>query len=295
VHSCLAGIQPQIVGPPRVVRRRSLGGDGRGLAFAWGSFKQSWLLWRRDVGITGPPAPPSVSFARHRTTAAVVPCHREPPSDELLDALMAHVAKVVVVDDGMAAESASRLVELAAERPEVEVIRLPANRGKGHALGAGIARAAAVADEVLTFDADGQHPAAAVPSFLAAEGDLVIGNRTDRGAMPWVRRIANSVSNRLLSRATRAPIPDGQCGMRLLRERALAIPFPGGRYEAETRHLKACLREGLKVTWVAIPTIYGSERSAFRPIRDSARVLIGIFAWSIPVLEKRSKRSQPVP
>jgi glycosyltransferase involved in cell wall biosynthesis len=236
-----------------------------------------------------------VSYARHGTTVAVVPCHRKSLSEELLEALQEHVAKVVIVDDGMAAEAASRLDELAATRPDVEVVRLPANRGKGHALAAGIARAAAVADAVLTFDADGQHPAAAVPTFLATVGDLVIGDRTDRGAMPWVRRVANQVSNRLLSRATRAAIPDGQCGMRLLRERALAIQFPGGRYEAETRHLKACLRAGLKVTWVSIPTIYGSERSAFRPIRDSARVLIGIFAWSIPVVERRSKRSQPVP
>ena len=228
-------------------------------------------------------------------TFAVVPCHRTPPSAELLDGLQAHVARIVVVDDGMAAEAALHLAELAAARRYVEVIRLPANHGKGHALAAGIARAAAVADAVLTFDADGQHPAAAVPSFLAAEGDLLIGHRTDGDAMPWVRRVANSVSNRLLSRATRAPIPDGQCGMRLLRGRALTIPFPGGRYEAETRHLKACLQAGLKVTWVSIPTIYRNERSAFRPIRDSARVLIGIFAWSVPVLERRSKRSQPVP
>jgi glycosyltransferase involved in cell wall biosynthesis len=241
------------------------------------------------------PASSYVGFVKHGTTVAVVPCHRESPSDELLDALQEHVAKIVVVDDGMAADAASRLAQLAVARPDVEVIRLPANRGKGHALAAGIARAAAVADAVLTFDADGQHPAAAVPSFLAAEGDLVIGDRTDRGAMPWVRRVANQVSNRLLSRATRAAIPDSQCGMRLLRERALAIHFPVGRYEAETRHLKACLRAGLKVTWVSIPTIYGSERSAFLPIRDSARVLIGIFAWNIPVVETRSKRSQPVP
>ena len=236
-----------------------------------------------------------MSFTTHGTTVAVVPCHRTPPSDELLDALRAHVARVAIVDDGMPCGAASRLTELVAARSDVELIRFPANRGKGHALAAGIDRAAAVADAILTFDADGQHPAAAVASFLAAEGDLVIGNRHDRNAMPWVRRVANGASNRLLSRATGLPVPDGQCGMRLLRERALVTRFPGGRYEAETRHLKACLRAGLQVTWVPIPTIYGSERSAFRPIRDSARVLSGIFAWSIPVLETRSKRSHPMP
>jgi hypothetical protein len=68
-------------------------------------------------------------------------------------------------------------------------------------------------------------------------------------------------------------VRDTQCGMRLLRGRALTyVQFPGGGFEAETRHLKRCIRAGICVQWVPIPAIYEGAPSSFRPIRDVARV-----------------------
>lgn len=62
--------------------------------------------------------------------------------------------------------------------------------------------------------------------------------------------------------------------MRLLRGRALhEVPFPGGRFESETAHLKRCLRAGVQVVWVPIPTIYEGQPSSFRPVRDALRIL----------------------
>jgi glycosyltransferase involved in cell wall biosynthesis len=202
---------------------------------------------------------------------------------------------VLVVDDGMPPDAAARLGAVAAGRPDVDVLRLEANRGKGHAIAAGIARLAPVADAVLVLDADGQHPVAAVPDFLAADGDLVIGDRSDRRATPFVRRVANAITNALLSRTTGTRMRDSQCGMRLLRSRALAVPFPGGRYEAETRHLKSCVRAGLNVAWVPIPTIYGAERSSFRRVRDSLLVLAAVFSSTTPAAQSASQTTQPVP
>ena len=69
-------------------------------------------------------------------------------------------------------------------------------------------------------------------------------------------------------------IRDTQCGMRLLRGRALhEVEFPHGGYEAETVHLRRCLAAGVEVAWVPIPAISGDERSSFRPVRDGVRVL----------------------
>jgi hypothetical protein len=65
--------------------------------------------------------------------------------------------------------------------------------------------------------------------------------------------------------------------MRLMRGRALDLPLPGDGYEAESGQLKAALVDGLEVAWVPIPAIYGSERSSFRPIQDSARVLAALI------------------
>jgi hypothetical protein len=132
---------------------------------------------------------------------------------------------------------------------------------------------------VLVIDADGQHPPAAIPGFLAAgrTAELVIGDRFgDLRGMPRQRRLANRTSRRLLELATGRQVRDTQNGMRLLRGRALELLPPAGGYEAETRHLKLALREGVPVGWVPMPAIYAGERSSFRALRDSAKVV-----WAI--------------
>jgi glycosyltransferase involved in cell wall biosynthesis len=204
----------------------------------------------------------------------------QPPGRALLERLVAHVGDLLVVDDGMPAGAAAELDELA---PAVgaRVLRLPDNAGKGHALAAGIRHLLVSAEPpaaVLVVDADGQHDPALAPRFIAAArgADLVIGDRfADRAAMPPVRRAANTITSRILALALGAPMRDTQCGMRLLRGRALAeVPFPPGGYEAETRHLKDCVRAGVPVAWVPIPAVYEGQPSSFRPLIDSARVLI---------------------
>ena len=209
--------------------------------------------------------------------AAIVPAHRDPPARRLVVELRAVVDEIVLVDDGMPPDRAAELARLAAETGSA-LVRLPRNLGKGHAVAA--ARRVLLSLEpppqaVAVVDADGQHPVAALPALLAAPAELVVGDRSgDWRAMPWERRLMNRVSSRLLGVVTRRHVPDSQCGLRVLRGRALhAVDFPGGRYESETRHLKCCLRQGVEVAWVPIPTVYTGQLSSFRSVRDSARVL----------------------
>lgn len=212
--------------------------------------------------------------------AALVPCHREPPARDLLERIAAQVGRVLVIDDGMPAQQGLALDRLASALG-VETLHLHASRGKGHAIAAGI-RATLVAPTrspgVLVIDADGQHPPEAIPAFLAASAaaELIVGNRLADGgrSMPLVRHLANRISSRLVSLTTRSSVPDSQCGMRLLRGRALRlVQFPGGRMDSETRHLKDCLRAGVPVAWVSIPAIYEGQPSSFRPVFDSIAVL----------------------
>lgn len=212
------------------------------------------------------------------TVTAVMPCHAAPPDPGLLDRLTERVGAVVLVGDGMPRDGARRLDALAGARG-LRTTHLPRRSGKGHALVAGLAAARAVpgTEAVLTIDADGQHPPEAIPRFLAvSEGaELLIGDRFgDPGAVPLVRRLANRTASATVTARTGVRVPDSQCGMRLLRGRALhAVPFPPGHMEAETRHLIACLRAGVPVAWVRIPAIYEGAPSAFRPVRDSAAVM----------------------
>jgi glycosyltransferase involved in cell wall biosynthesis len=212
---------------------------------------------------------------------AVMPSHGEVPERSLVEETLRHVAGLVVVDDGSPPGVARALDELAADLG-APLVRLSERRGKGAALRAGlraVRELAPDAEAVLTIDADGQHPASAIPAFLAAgaSAELVIGDRfDDLRAMPWERRLANRTSRRLLELTTGRTVRDTQCGMRLLRGRALELALAGDGYEAETRHLKAALERGLDVTWVAIPAIYGDETSSFRALRDSLRVLAAL-------------------
>jgi hypothetical protein len=233
--------------------------------------------------------------------AAVVPCHRDPPDAALLGALRAAVGAVLVVDDGMPAPAA-RLLAARAPACGCDVVTLPRNRGKGHALAAAIeallARPAPP-EAVIVLDGDGQHPPASVPAFLAASAgaDLVVGDRFgDLGPMPPVRRLANRSASALVAAVTGARVRDSQCGMRLLRGRALhEVRVPPGGFESETRHLAECLRAGVRVAWVPIPTRYGDEVSSFRPLRDSARVVAAALAAVGPAASGRTARAEAQP
>jgi glycosyltransferase involved in cell wall biosynthesis len=202
---------------------------------------------------------------------AVVPCHSRAPSPALLDAIAAHVSDVLVVDDGLPGSERARLDGAA-------VLWLGGNHGKGTAVARGAAAALADGfDAVLVIDGDGQHPPSAIPAFVAAgEGpaELVIGDRFgDLRGIPLERRLANVAAAAGMTVAARRRVRDTQCGMRLIRGRALVeVPPPEGGFEAETAHLKRCLRARVPVAWVPIPAIYEGEPSAFRPLRDGARI-----------------------
>jgi membrane-associated phospholipid phosphatase/MFS family permease len=223
------------------------------------------------------PAPASLSVT------AVVPCHIPDALESVVAGLRPHVADVVVVADGIPPGSEAVLKRIAAA-PGVELVRLPDNAGKGDAVAAGAQAVLARAerpDALIVVDADGQHPPDRVPAFAAAgaTADLVIGDRSsDRAGMPWTRRVTNSVSSALLALRLRRRVPDSQCGMRLIRVDALErVPFPSGRYEAETHHLRAIARAGLDVAWVPVPALYDGAESSFRPVRDTVRVLRAIL------------------
>ncbi len=212
---------------------------------------------------------------------AVMPSYDDVPEWSLIQELLGHVHGLTIVDDGSNPRVAGELQRIATQSG-VELVRHRERRGKGAALRTGIAAALKRSprpEALVLIDADGQHGPAALPAFVAAgsTAELVIGDRfADLAAMPWQRRLANLVSQRVLELATGRPVRDTQSGMRLLRGRALDLPLPGDGYEAESRQLKAALVDGLDVAWVPIQAIYGGERSSFRPIRDSARVLAAL-------------------
>jgi glycosyltransferase involved in cell wall biosynthesis len=215
-----------------------------------------------------------------RRVAAVIPVFRSSRLEQVVLATLPHVDEVVLVDDGAPAPIAARADALAAAEPRITLLRRAVNGGKGAALADAYAALLArpdPPDAVLSLDSDGQHPPDRIPAFLAAaeHADIVIGDRRGRraGGMPLARRAANAATSTALSVVTRRWVRDSQNGMRLVRTGALRdVPLVSGGFEAETRHLKALIRHGADVGWVALRTIYAGEPSSFRPVRDSLRI-----------------------
>jgi membrane-associated phospholipid phosphatase/predicted MFS family arabinose efflux permease len=225
------------------------------------------LRGRATQTVAGEPLPEDA------TVVGVMPSFNDVPPAALVESTLAHVDRLVLVDDGSDPDVADALDAFAGER--IEIVRLRKRGGKGSAVRAGVEHVRAEADAVLVIDADAQHPAHAIPEFLAAaEGaELVIGDRLDDlRDMPIQRRLANRATRRLFQLRTGTAVRDTQNGMRLIRGRAFDL-LPGGGFEAETRHLRRALEADVAVAWVPIPAIYDENESSFRTGRDSLRVL----------------------
>lgn len=115
-------------------------------------------------------------------------------------AARAQWAPVWVVVDGSTDGSTADLQALAADDPQLRVLVLPENRGKGAAVLAGITQAAAQGfTHALTLDADGQHPVDRIPAFMAASlanpGAMVLGKPVFGPEAPALRVNGRKVSN----------------------------------------------------------------------------------------------------
>lgn len=178
---------------------------------------------------------------------------------------------VLVVDDGSRDATAEVARQFGAQ-----VHSFAGNRGKGHALLAGFELLRDF-DAVVTLDADGQHPPACLPAFVAAAeagADLVLGRREVTPDMPPARRFANRFSSAWCSAIAGQPIADSQCGYRLYRRDVLQrTPVRASRYEVETEMAVRAARLGFKVAHVDIPTVYGDETSHLSPTRDVPRII----------------------
>ena len=107
---------------------------------------------------------------------------------------------VWVVDDGSNDGSTASLQELAASDPGLHLIVLPRNSGKGAAVLTSLEAAAAAGfTHVLTMDADGQHPAALIPDFMAASqaapAAMILGKPVFGPEAPALRVNGRKVSN----------------------------------------------------------------------------------------------------
>ena len=97
----------------------------------------------------------------------LIPCYNHGAMlASVLARLAAYNLPVIIVDDGSDAQTQQQIAAL--DAPQLEILTLPVNQGKGAAVIAGMRKAAAAGySHALQLDADGQHQVEDTPRMLA--------------------------------------------------------------------------------------------------------------------------------
>jgi len=213
----------------------------------------------------------------------------------VIESVLPYTNSIIIVNDG-STDGTRNILE---KFPELRVIHLPVNKGKGNALRTGFKAAVAGGfDRAITIDSDGQHFAEDIPHFferLEQNPDaLIVGARNMTGeSIPGKSSFGYKISNFWFRFETGISLPDTQSGFRLYPVRQLdRLKFFTTKYEFEIEVLVKAAWDGIPVISVPIKVFYaqGKDRvTHFRPLTDFTRVgllhcwlVFLTFTWYFP-------------
>ena len=209
-----------------------------------------------------------------KTVAAVIPAYLEEKHiADVVRRTLKQLDNVLVIDDGSADATS-----VAARNAGAEVIIHPQNLGKGESIKTGLRRwLERNFSYVVVLDSDGQHLPEEIARILgvasSTRAELLIGTRMeDVREMPLVRRLVNRYMSNKISRLCGQPIPDTQCGFRMVHGSLIPDLLGGAeRFDYETEMLILASRKGCRIESVPITTVYSDEVSSIHPVRDTIR------------------------
>lgn len=170
--------------------------------------------------------------------------------------------ELVLVDDGSADGTPELMRSIASSNPEVKVVALPRNRGKGRALAEGVA--ASTGDFVLVSDADLSTPIEEVVKLqaaLEAGADVAVASRALKSSeivvsQPPLRVLMGKVFNLLVQGLWLVPgVWDTQCGFKLMRGGTAHLLFRDLRTDGfawDVDILHRARRQGLRIAEVPV-------------------------------------------
>lgn len=244
------------------------------------------------------------------THLVLIPCYN--PGAKIVQTVRAARAQwtpVWVVVDGSTDESTALLQAEAAQDAGLKIIVQSPNGGKGSAVLHGVTQALAQGyTHALTMDADGQHPAELIPTFMARSiaepGALVLGKPVFDASAPALRVNGRKVSNSWANLETLgAGIGDSLYGFRVYPMRELQAVMQRSRwmrrFDFDPEVAVRLCWEGLKPVNIDAPVKYFSPEeggvSHFKYLRDNVlltwmhtRLFIG-FVLRLPWLLARRR------
>lgn len=205
--------------------------------------------------------------------------------------------EILVVDDGSDDHTAQAVERLAQHAPQIRLIQLSCNMGKGAAVRRGM-QAARGTSQLFT-DADGATPIeelARLESALAIGADLAIGSRALAAQDPhytvqarWHRSVLGTIFNALVRRLGIRHITDTQCGFKLFRRSVARDLFSvtcvdGYAFDLELLYIAR--QRGYRIAEVPVNWT-DQPGSKVRPWRDGFVMLRELMA-----IRKREARGQ---
>lgn len=196
--------------------------------------------------------------------------------------------EVLVVDDGSQDNTAALVEQFQAQHQAIRLIRLPANRGKGHAVRTGMQQARG--EFRLMADADGATPIQELERLEAAihnGADLAIGSRPLAYRDPryqvrvrWHRSASGNLFNWFVQHLGIPGIRDTQCGFKLFRAAVAQDLFSVSHidgYGFDLELLYIAQRRGYRIAEVPINWA-DQPGSKVRVLRDGLRMFCELLA-----------------
>jgi dolichyl-phosphate beta-glucosyltransferase len=195
--------------------------------------------------------------------------------------------EVIVVDDGSEDATSNTVRKFERVRPNIRLIALPRNQGKGHAVRLGVLNA--VGRKILFADADGATPIAEILRLEAeldrgsqiAIGSRALASQDTHVATSFHRKILGRLFNAVVNCVLLPDIADTQCGFKLFTRESAQFIFRrqrSDRFAFDVELLYIARQVGLRISEVPInwTNIPGSK---VRLILDAAKMFRDVFRF----------------
>lgn len=202
---------------------------------------------------------------------------------QVVEEIQQYNIPIILVDDGNDDETKKYLSQIKNLHPEVELVILPKNQGKGGAFKAGVIKAKEFGySHLLQLDADGQHDSTQIPFFVekakSSPSKMICGYPDYDETAPNHRKNAHAFANTWCAIVTwSGKIVDSLCGFRLYPVEAtyrfVTKKMFDKRMGFDIDILVQLMQAGIDVEFYPVKVTYPSDGiSNFHAFRDNMRI-----------------------